>query len=174
MINMLPSTIASKKEAVTLSPRKVYVNPVSDVLLPLKERYSRLIVRRAQSVEIVAGQPDMLVWADPSLLHRTCDNLLSNAIKYGQPGSRILITVSERGLVDEISVWNSGPGIATHDLEKIFDPESDQLRASTPASQSVDLAACRQFIEAHGGHLWAESRPGSWANFILTLPKRRV
>jgi sensor histidine kinase regulating citrate/malate metabolism len=57
----------------------------------------------------------------------------------------------------------------------IFEPVPVQPRVSTTIQErTVDLAACRQFIEAHGGHLWAESRPGSWANFILTLPKRRV
>lgn len=160
---------------MSLSPRQIYVNPVRDVFLPLKERYARQIVQRALTVEIVASQPEMLVWADPDLLHSTCDNLLSNAIKYGHPASQIVITITERGLVDEISIWNSGPGIPIHELEGIFEPESVQTPVSTTIQErTVDLAACRQFIEAHGGHLWAESRLGSWANFILTLPKRRV
>lgn len=155
-----------------LSPRPMYINPVTEVLQPLRQRYAAALEKRGQTLNVVVGTRDMLVWADPNLLLEACDNLLSNAIQYGTEAGTIVVTITERGLVDEISVWNSGRGIRPQALETIFEAREKSSTGAISEENSISLKRTRQIIEAHGGRLWAESEPGAWVNFILTLPRR--
>lgn len=155
-----------------LSPHPMYINPVTDVMQPLCQRYAAVVEARGKTLDVVVGTRDMLVWADPGLLFEACDNLISNAIHYGAESGTIIVTITERGLVDEISIWNSGPGIPPNAIESIFDAHQIPSNEFSSHTSPIDLKRTRQIVEAHGGRLWAESEPGAWANFILTLPRR--
>jgi signal transduction histidine kinase len=81
--------------------------------------------------------------------------------------------VRERGRADELSVWNSGPGLSRERLETLFDEPFIHLKTpGTSSNLGIGLYLARKIVEAHGGRLWAESAAGAWVNFIFTLPKR--
>ncbi len=70
----------------------------------------------------------------------------------------------------EISVRDTGPGIAQEDLSRIFEAGF----STRPGSSGLGLAVCRRILEQHAGSISAESRPGHGATFRLRLPRERA
>jgi signal transduction histidine kinase/putative methionine-R-sulfoxide reductase with GAF domain len=99
-------------------------------------------------------------------------NLLSNAVKFTPEGGRISV---KAGLTDgavEISVTDSGIGIAPEDQAAIFEEfrqvGSDDARKQEGTGLGLTLA--RKFVELHGGRIWVESEVGRGSTFTFTLP----
>ena len=89
-------------------------------------------------------------------------NLLSNALKFTPEGGRIDVRADVRDGVYEISVTDTGVGIAPEDLEAVF----EEFRQVGSAAKKVEgtglgLAISRKFIELHGGKIWATSQVGA-------------
>ncbi|PJJ75834.1 signal transduction histidine kinase [Thermoflavifilum aggregans] len=95
-------------------------------------------------------------------------NLISNAIRYSREGSRIEITLQEQKQELIWRIADQGPGIAKEYLEKIF-----QHYFRVPQLQQegtgLGLAISREFIEAQGGKIWAESELGVGSTFYFSL-----
>jgi signal transduction histidine kinase len=97
-------------------------------------------------------------------------NLLSNAIKGGQ----IEVGAAPRSGFVEVSVSDTGVGIAPEDQEAVF----EEFRQVGTAAKKVEgtglgLTLCRKFIELHGGRIWVKSEVGVGSTFTFTLPVRR-
>jgi len=77
------------------------------------------------------------------------------------------------GLV-EVSVSDTGVGIAPEDQEKVFE-EFRQVgtAAKKVESTGLGLTLCRKFVELHGGRIWVKSREGVGSTFTFTIPVRR-
>lgn len=153
-------------------PNVVLVDPVHDIIDPLIYLYSDLLASNKQECKVEVAHPGILIWADRSLITSVFENLLSNSIKYGNPNSSILIRIEERGLEREISVFNSGVGIAPDELDRVFDPFTRGQDAAKISGHGIGLYLVRRIIEAHGGHCWVESQFGHWTRFTFTLPHR--
>ena len=98
-------------------------------------------------------------------------NLLSNALKFAPEGSRVDVSA---GVVDgmaEISVTDTGVGIALEDQEAVFE-EFRQVGSADKKAEGtgLGLALCRKFVELHGGRIWVKSQPGVGSTFTFTLP----
>ncbi|MBI4505879.1 MAG: GAF domain-containing protein, partial [Chloroflexi bacterium] len=112
--------------------------------------------------------------ADQSKVKQILYNLLSNAIKFTPDGGRV--TVTARRLPDslELTVADTGIGVAPQDIERIFD-EFQQLD-SGPGRRyqgtGLGLALTKRFVELHGGRIWIESTPGEGSRFHFALPLR--
>ena len=115
--------------------------------------------------------PDLpLVAMDFVLMKLVITNLLDNAIKYSPPEVPVELLA---GLVPdgvELSVADRGPGIPESDLDRIFDKFYRARRAGDVAGTGLGLAISRGIVEAHGGAIRAENRPGGGARLIVTLP----
>jgi two-component system, NtrC family, sensor kinase len=101
-------------------------------------------------------------------------NLLSNAIKFTPEGGRIEVgAVLNDGSV-EVSVHDTGVGIAPEDHEAVFE-EFRQVGASAAKQEGtgLGLALARKFIELHGGKIWVTSQVGAGSTFTFTLPFQR-
>ena len=126
------------------------------------------------SLRIHPGLPR--VAADPQRLRQVFDNLLDNALKYTPALSSIEIDgvedTEDSNPVVRISVMDSGPGIPKEQLERIFEPfqQSGENSGPRPGGVGLGLAICRRIIQAHGGHIWAESANGHGATFVITMP----
>jgi signal transduction histidine kinase len=101
-------------------------------------------------------------------------NLLSNAIKFTPEGGRIEVgAVAKDGSV-EVSVSDTGVGIAPEDQEAVF----EEFRQVGTAAKKVEgtglgLTLCRKFVELHGGRIWVQSQVGKGSTFTFTIPVRR-
>jgi signal transduction histidine kinase len=111
------------------------------------------------------------VWADERKIKQVLLNLLSNAIKFTPEGGRIEIRAVPADGAVEVSVRDTGVGIAPEDHAAVFE-EFRQVGA-TPARQEgtgLGLALCRKFVELHGGHIAVASAVGVGSTFTFTIP----
>ena len=99
-------------------------------------------------------------------------NLLSNAVKFTPEGGRIGINARQANGVVEISVSDTGVGIAPEDQPKIFEEfrqvGSDYTHKKEGTGLGLTLA--KKFVELHGGKIWVESEVGKGSTFVFTLP----
>jgi GAF domain-containing protein len=99
-------------------------------------------------------------------------NLLSNAVKFTPEGGRIGIKARQADGSVEISVSDTGIGIAPEDQPKIFE-EFRQVGsdyAHKVEGTGLGLTLAKKFVELHGGRIWVESEVGKGSRFIFTLP----
>jgi len=98
-------------------------------------------------------------------------NLLSNALKFTPEGGQIDVRAELRDAATEISVRDTGVGIAPEDQDTVF----EEFRQVGTAAKKVEgtglgLAISRKFIELHGGKIWVASQVGKGSTFTFTLP----
>jgi GAF domain-containing protein len=99
-------------------------------------------------------------------------NLLSNAVKFTSEGGRIGINARQADGSVEISVTDTGIGIAPEDQPKIFE-EFRQVGsdyAHKTEGTGLGLTLAKKFVELHGGRIWVESEVGKGSRFTFTLP----
>lgn len=113
------------------------------------------------------------VTAAPHLLARTVGNLLENALRYTPTGGKISVALSEDGPRCVFTVADTGPGIAPHDLPRIFDPlyRGEASRSRQTGGIGLGLAIARRALQSHGGDLTATNGPTGGARFTASLPR---
>ena len=116
-----------------------------------------------------------------SRLGQVISNLLSNAQSFSTPGDKVRITCRRvRGQI-EVTVDDDGPGIRPDALERVFERfYTDRPHQGFGQNSGLGLSISKQIIEAHGGRIWAENRPGqagkdgeptvAGARFVVRLP----
>lgn len=114
----------------------------------------------------------VFVRGDEAMLQQLAVILLSNALKYSNEGGQIRLSLAQKGRGATITVWNTGMGIAPENLSKIFDRfyREDLSHNSEVAGNGLGLAIAQTIVQAHKGHIRAESRFGQDATFTVTLP----
>lgn len=126
-----------------------------------------------KSINLKEDLPHNLsVFADMQMISTVMRNLMSNAIKFTRQGGEITITAKKRAKEIVVSVSDNGIGIVPGRIEKLFRiDESD----STPGTNSekgtgLGLVLCKEFVEKHGGRIWADSKQGEGSIFYFTIP----
>jgi signal transduction histidine kinase len=113
-------------------------------------------------------QPDLpLVQADPARIQSVVSNLISNAIRHTPSGGSVDAAVKRSGDFLEVSVRDSGDGIAPELLPDIFERF---VKGSSSSGSGLGLAIVRDLVVAHGGAIEAASQPGSGTTMRFTLP----
>ena len=112
------------------------------------------------------------VSADVNMISTVVRNLLSNAIKFTGEGGEVEISSKRKGNFQEIIVSDTGVGISTEDLKKLFRLDVKYTRYGTrkEGGTGLGLLLCKEFVEKNGGTIGAESEPGKGSRFIFTLP----
>jgi GAF domain-containing protein len=111
--------------------------------------------------------------ADERKVKQVLLNLLSNAIKFTFEGGRIDVRAAPADGLVEVSVTDSGVGIAPEDQEAVFEEFRQVGTADKKAEGTgLGLALSRKFIELHGGKIWVTSQVGVGSTFTFTLPMR--
>lgn len=116
-------------------------------------------------------EEDLLLFADSNMLMSILRNLISNAIKYSNKGGEINISAVHSDSCITITVADSGIGIETKKLEKLFCFTQNQSTMGTIGEKGtgIGLMLCKEFIELHKGHIWAESEIGIGSKFHFSL-----
>jgi signal transduction histidine kinase/CheY-like chemotaxis protein len=151
------------------------VEPVA--VQPVVEETCQLMGPLATDRSITISQPSppagLAVKADRQRLRQILVNLLSNAIKYNRVGGTVTITCQATGPDQaSLTITDTGPGIPSADLDRIFDP-FERLGAELTAIEGtgIGLPLARAFAEAMAGHLTAASVLGQGTTFTITLPR---
>jgi signal transduction histidine kinase len=95
-------------------------------------------------------------------------NLMVNAIKYSESGPVVVKTRLKKQEV-QVSVQDSGQGIAPKEQEEIFKPFS-QGKSKKKGGTGLGLAIVKEIVLAHQGRIWVESEPDKGSTFTFTLP----
>jgi two-component system sensor histidine kinase KdpD len=111
-----------------------------------------------------------LIEFDAVLIERVFCNLMENAAKYSAPGSSIAITAHVAGEFVHVSVSDEGRGFPDGRQEELFGMFVRGEHESSAPGAGLGLAICRSIVEAHGGTIRAENRPGGGAEVTFTLP----
>jgi two-component system, NtrC family, sensor kinase len=140
---------------------------IDDALLLMRERASRRGITLERHVDERVGE----IRADQRKVKQVLLNLLSNAVKFTPEGGRIDVRASLANGTAEISVTDTGIGIAAEDHEAVFE-EFRQVGAADKKAEGtgLGLALCRKFVELHGGRIWVKSQIGAGSTFTFTLP----
>jgi signal transduction histidine kinase len=123
---------------------------------------------------LAAKFPEDPVWieGDPMRLQQVVSNLLLNGIRYTHPGGRLSVDLALRPGCAVLTVSDTGRGISAEVLPHIFEPF---MRGEDAPEEGlgVGLAIARQFVELHGGTIFASSAgPGNGSEFVVSLPAR--
>lgn len=109
---------------------------------------------------------------DPDRLAQVLGNLLNNAIKYTARGGTVTVTAGTEKNTVKISVMDTGSGIPSNELDKIFKPfYRGRHSGRFPEGMGLGLPIARELVEAHGGRIQVESAVGKGSSFILWLPQ---
>lgn len=119
-------------------------------------------------VEAAADLPP--VRADASRLEQVLVNLIHNAVKFTRPGGEVNLSAAVEGTFVRFSVQDTGVGIPSDDLERIFERFYKADRARSGGGTGLGLSISRHIVKAHGGRIWAESREGYGSTFHFTIP----
>jgi len=120
-------------------------------------------------VQLSLGDVDE-VEIDPQRVREVLSNLVSNALRYSPSQGEIKIGVTESvsGVERSVLVYvqDSGPGIESSDLSRIFDRF---YKSSDSGGMGLGLSIAKYLVEAHGGKIWAESEAGQGTKISFTL-----
>jgi two-component system phosphate regulon sensor histidine kinase PhoR len=107
---------------------------------------------------------------DRKLIGRVLGNLIHNAIKFTPKNGQITIEAEATAEKITLSVRDTGVGIPPEELPRIFERFYKVDQARGKSGTGLGLAIARHVVEAHGGKIWAESKPGKGAVFYFTIP----
>ncbi|HET7791774.1 MAG TPA: two-component system sensor histidine kinase KdpD [Rhizobacter sp.] len=112
-----------------------------------------------------------LLDVDAVLFERLLCNLLENAVKYTPAGSPIEISAQASDTHVTLRVDDHGPGLPKGREEAIFEKFERGHKESAAPGVGLGLAICRAIVQAHGGSIHGETRPGGGARFSVSLPR---
>jgi two-component system heavy metal sensor histidine kinase CusS len=120
-------------------------------------------------VSLTAQVEDAGVRADPILFQRAVSNLVSNAISHTPRGGTVHVAARESTQGTDVSVENSGPGIAPEHLPHIFDRyyRADPARSAPLQSSGLGLAIVRAIMQLHGGEVGVNTNDKQHTVFFL-------
>ena len=153
---------------------RLHREPVS--LAPLVSQVvSEIQVSRPDgSVSLASDVPVELppVQADRERVHQVLFNLVDNAVRFTPPGGAVTVSAHTHNGSIEIAVADTGVGIGPEHLPRLFERfyRVDPARSREDGGTGIGLAIARSVVEAHGGHIHAESRLGAGSVFTFDLP----
>ena len=152
---------------------KVSIEPVA--LEPLLRDCIAMLQPQAQAARVTLQAmpvpPGCSVRADPTRLRQVLINLVGNAIKYNRPGGEVRVDCSRTGPQVHVAVVDTGVGIASADLPRLFQPfERLSHGRSTIEGTGVGLAVTRGLVDLMHGSIAVDSTPGVGSTFRVVLP----
>lgn len=119
--------------------------------------------------------PETTIYADKNMINTVLRNLISNAIKFTHSDGIITVSVLDKENKLTVSVSDTGIGIPSDSIDKIFQIDNDYSTKGTQNEKGTGLGLilCKEFIGKHHGEIWVESTKGKGSVFYFTLPKNK-
>ncbi len=169
MVEELLFLARSDSSPPSLEPETVSVPPLMSELAGR----AAVLARERGATLATDMLADGTLRADPSRLEQAVLILVDNAIKYGPPGGTVTLrsSVTRPGEI-RITVEDEGPGIPREDLPQVFERfyRVDKARSRRMGGTGLGLPIAKTIVEAHGGHITAESRTGRGTRMSINLP----
>lgn len=171
LVNLL-TWAKSQQNEIVFAPKELNFKQIVRSVINL---YSEL----AQKKEIRMSEniaEHTSIFADENMLTTILRNLVSNALKFTPNGKEVKIFISSDENEHTVTVQDEGTGISDENMAKLFKPAEHISTVGTEGEKGTGLGLllCKDFVEKHGGKIWAESEPGKGSRFMFSLPKHRL
>ena len=147
--------------------------PATDLLSQAAETLSSTASASGIAFKVDAAASVGNVCCDASRVMQILGNVVGNAVKFTPKGGSITLSASGVGEEVQFSVRDTGPGIAPEMLDHLFE-RYWQAEAGAQKGRGLGLYIAKQLVEAQGGRIWAESRPGAGTTILFTFPRSNV
>ncbi|MEW5869462.1 MAG: ATP-binding protein [Chloroflexota bacterium] len=146
---------------------------LTDLISDTLESFSALAAQRQVSLQGQVSPGIDPLFMDVARIGRVLNNLVSNALRHTPPGGSVQLNARPLPSGVEIEISDSGEGIPAEDLPHIFERfyRSEKSRNRATGGAGLGLAIARGIVQAHGGDIQVESRPGQ-TRFAFILPRR--
>jgi signal transduction histidine kinase len=146
-----------------------------DISAPINQAVAAVNTKAvAKGVTVSIHLPDKLspVYIDAQRISQVLLNLLENAVAHTAKGDRIEVGARQQNSWVEISVTDTGEGIPPEDLPNVFERfyRVDKSRARATGGRGLGLTIAKYLVEAHGGRIEVQSKPGKGSRFWFTVP----
>ena len=147
---------------------------IADLARRVVDRFRTQAEGKGLHLELDVPGGSIDIDADAQRLEQLLGNLLQNSIRYTDTPGRVVVRARGSSGAVELVVDDSPPGVATGDLQRLFDPlyRADQARSRKSGGSGLGLAIARAIVVAHGGTITASPSPLGGLRLSATLPTR--
>ena len=171
-VDRLTALVAEMLDVSRITGGGFQLNPgpvdLRDLVREVLGRFDLEMQRRHVTLKVNAPDPAPGIW-DAAHIDQVITNLISNALKYGA-GRPIEVSVRAEASQAVVAVRDHGIGIPEDEQSKIFGPFAPVLAATHHAGLGLGLWIAQQIVEASGGRIMVDSRPGQGSTFTVELP----
>ncbi|WP_419148564.1 PAS domain-containing hybrid sensor histidine kinase/response regulator [Pseudoalteromonas 'SMAR'] len=155
----------AKLEQGAMKPSPRHFN-IDDILQPLVNEYT--IISKDKGLQLRVRSSNSVVHSDTTYLRRIIQNLVSNAVKYTESG-KVLIACRKRKHSLRLEVWDTGPGISTHEQNKIFN-DFYRIQAGDNKGIGLGLGVVKRLCDLLSIHIEVSSAVGKGSRFSIDIP----
>ena len=145
---------------------------VSKLFEDIKNEFQARVAEKSLMLETTCDTT-ITVQGDREKIHQVLENLIGNSLKFTPPEGKIVVSAKRVDSTIEVSVHDTGKGIDPQDKQRLFKKFGSittSLISIPEKSTGLGLYICKQYVELHGGKIWAESQEGKGSTFTFTLP----
>lgn len=172
--NSLSALVSDLIEAARETTPDLALKPRRMDLARLLRSALRPLVPQAEDKGVMlvvpTEEPAILASVDPVKFPWVVTNIAGNALRYTGHGGRIEVAMSSNKGQVEVSIEDTGSGIARENIERIFQPYVSLDCAPQPGTHGLGLAIAKEIVEAHGGAIEVSSEQGRGTRFVIRLP----
>src|SRR5208283_4890473 len=145
---------------------------VGALIIGVREYYEASAAEGGVSLTTNVSGGQVIAELDRTLLQRAVGNLVSNALANTPPGGAVFLETSVDSSAIQIEVSDTGIGIPTEALPRVFDRffRVDSSRSQGSGGTGLGLAIVKSIVELHGGHVEISSEPGHGTQVTLDIP----
>jgi len=151
----------------------LYPVSVSELMQEVTKIFNTVAMKRNINLQynLEEGLPDTIK-ANKDKIKQVFVNLLDNAMRLTPTGGNISVKTEKDNEFVKFTIKDSGPGIDENEQQLIWERfyKADKSRNRTSLGTGLGLPLVKSIVEAHGGEIWVESRPGEGAAFSFTIP----
>jgi len=142
-------------------------NLVEDVFAALSSKAAARQIKLVNKIE-----EGIKVAADPVRLEQMLTNLIDNGIKFNRPGGSVTVEIERNGSTNSIAITDTGEGILTEHLQRIFERfyRADRGRTREVGGTGLGLAIVKHLARLHGGEVSVTSALSRGTTFVIELP----
>ncbi|MDR1522288.1 MAG: cell wall metabolism sensor histidine kinase WalK [Streptococcaceae bacterium] len=178
MIRMISDLLHLSKIDSGQTSLKLELVDFNDFINHILNRFEMMKDRSADSSKkacnIIRKFTKRTLWVeiDTDKMIQVIDNIINNALKYSPEGGKIQVRLIDTHRNVLLSISDQGLGIPKADLKKIFERfyRVDKARDKKQGGTGLGLSISKEIIQAHGGHIWAESTEEIGSTFYISLP----
>ena len=153
---------------IAFIPQKIIVNDIFD---EIQSNLENVAAKKSIFIKF-DDSTDTVLYADSNMLKTILRNLISNAIKFSSRGSEVRVQIEKEDEFARITVSDYGTGISEINLDRLWQLSGQFTTKGTENEEGtgLGLVLCKEFVDKHGGKIWAESKLGKGSNFMFTIP----